>query len=121
MVAGMVEARRGSVLERGLETLSRLVEGFEPGGLPALLRKLDLFADQRLDRASPERGDKDGHGAPPPGRMAKPTRTHKVSVSMSDPTAGPGVKPGRKGGAAPYHLAPWLAMAAMAGKVASRR
>ncbi|HVN02577.1 MAG TPA: YihY/virulence factor BrkB family protein [Caulobacteraceae bacterium] len=33
---------------------------------------------------------------------------------MSEPTAGQGVAPGRTRGKAPYHLAPWFAMAAMA-------
>ena len=43
--------------------------------------------------------------------MANRNRTRKAGVSMSDPTA-PGT--GRARGRAPYHLAPWLAMGAMA-------
>jgi membrane protein len=53
-----------------------------------------------------------GHGAPLPGRMAKRKRARKVSVSMSDPTAGP--ERGRARGKAAYQVAPWLAVAAMA-------
>jgi len=43
--------------------------------------------------------------------MANRNRTRKAGVSMSDPTA-PGTARAR--GRAPYHLAPWLAMGAMA-------
>jgi membrane protein len=56
-------------------------------------------------------GDSGGHGAPLPGRTAKLKRWRKVSVGMSDPTADGGRERGK---ASPYHLAPWLAMAAMA-------
>ncbi|HEY2706959.1 MAG TPA: YihY/virulence factor BrkB family protein [Caulobacteraceae bacterium] len=40
---------------------------------------------------------------------------------MSEPTAEPGDVPGRVGAKAPYHLAPWLAMAAMAGAAVWQR
>jgi membrane protein len=43
--------------------------------------------------------------------MANRNQTRKAGVSMSDPT-GPGT--GRARGRAPYHLAPWFAMGAMA-------
>jgi len=45
--------------------------------------------------------------------MAKRKLARKVSMS-GDPTAGPGVSAGRVRGRPPYHLAPWVAMAAMA-------
>jgi len=45
--------------------------------------------------------------------MANRNKTRKASVSMSDPTAAS--KGARERGKPPYHLAPWVAMAAMAG------
>src|SRR6185312_9290096 len=57
-------------------------------------------------------GDKGGHGPPLPDQKANRNRTRKAGVSMSDPTAAS--KGGRARGKTPYHLAPWLAMGAMA-------
>jgi membrane protein len=63
-----------------------------------------------LDWTPKKCGDGGGHGAPLPDRMANRNQTRKASVSMSDPTG----LPGRARGKVPYHLTPWVAMAAMA-------
>src|SRR4029077_4192252 len=98
-----IEAAR-AVLERIQPVAGEGVSGRKRG-------KLDLFRREPLDRMPKKCGDSGGHGAPLPDRVAEHKRTLKAGVSMSDPTPGPVSGPRAK---LPYHLAPWLAVAAMA-------
>src|SRR6185312_11750532 len=107
---------RGGWIEPARAILERIEPVARKRSARDKLRELDLFRREPLDRMSKKCGDASGHGVPLPDRAANRNQTRKASVSMSDPTAASrrASNGEKERGKPPYHLAPWLAMAAMA-------